>query len=336
MTDKDIFINADGLIMRFDLNGKFLNSIGQNGRGPNEYLKGSPYSTTPKNDMIIISKGLDPEYLRFKTDGEYIDKKKYPSSSRSLFDFVFLSDSAVLNTYSFIGSYMSPGYLNEMSSIFGLFRTNGHPIKVKTNPLINAQLSKSDIKKVVIQNPIFTFFENRVVLTHYDDTVYKITAESVVPGFIIQWDQLQHRKDVNDLYFRKSETQNIGASYHTFFESYQKAYFPASNNGIRYMFEYDKITGATRSMELDLKNFGFINDIDGGSNFYPYWTNRDGDIWITDEDAITFKGKHSEDFLAKSTAIKPEYKERLRDFTKNLNSDDNPVLKILYLKKPKN
>jgi hypothetical protein len=336
MTDSDIYINADGLVLRFDLEGKFLNTIGQNGRGPEEYMKGSPYSTTPKNDAIFVSKGIDPEYLIFNPDGVCLGKKKFPSSSKNLFDFVFISDSTLLNTYWFIGSFMAQDYLNEMSCTFGLFESNGHSIKTKQNPLRNTKISKDELKKVVIQNPTFTFFNNRAVLTQLGDTIFEISENSVVPGFIIQWDKLQHKKTVNDLYFRQSGTQSSEALYSTFMETTQKAFFPASNNGIDYMFEYDKISGISRSMELNRKNIGFINDIDGGSNFYPYWTNRAGDIWITDEDAITFKQKHSDDLISKSTAINPAYKEKLREFTKSLNADDNPVLKILYLKKYKN
>ena len=32
-------------------------------------------------------------------------------------------------------------------------------------------------------------------------------------------------------------------------------------------------------MKEDPGNLGFVNDLDGGANFYPYYTNRAGDIW---------------------------------------------------------
>jgi hypothetical protein len=40
MTDNYIYINSEGLVMRFDLTGRFLNSYGGIGRGPEEYLAG--------------------------------------------------------------------------------------------------------------------------------------------------------------------------------------------------------------------------------------------------------------------------------------------------------
>lgn len=85
-------------------------------------------------------------------------------------------------------------------------------------------------------------------------------------------------------------------------------------------------------MSID-RDKGFINDLDGGDSFYPYYTNRTGDIWIIEEDAFSFKEKISPEFLDNSVASHPEMKEKLKTFTDNLKQDDNPVLKIVYLKK---
>jgi hypothetical protein len=333
MTDNDIYINSDGLVLRFDLSGKFLNSIGRNGRGPEEYLQGNPYSTTPNNDKIIISKGVTPEYLIFKPNGEYLGKKGLSSSSRNLYDFAYISDSTLLITYYFVGSFMPREFLDEMSCTAGLFESDGHPIKLILNPLRKADISKTDLKRIIIPFPTYTFFDNRAVLTQNCDTIYEISDNSIFPGFIVDWGKLPHKRSIDELYFRNVESSVKFGSYGTVPEISKKVYFGASNKGISYMFEYDKTNGTSRSMELDSDNTGFINDLDGGSNYYPYWTSRAGDIWIATEDAISFKEKHSDELLSISTAVRPELKKKLIDFTKKLKQDDNPVLKILYLKK---
>lgn len=86
-------------------------------------------------------------------------------------------------------------------------------------------------------------------------------------------------------------------------------------------------------MKSEPDNFGFINDLDGGANIYPYYNNRAGDIWIIEEDSYVFKEKHSPEFLNESMAVFPEMKEKLKTFSNNLKQDDNPVIKIVYLKK---
>jgi hypothetical protein len=86
-------------------------------------------------------------------------------------------------------------------------------------------------------------------------------------------------------------------------------------------------------MVANVDNYGLINDLDGGANYFPYWNNRVGDIWITYDDANIFKKKHSGELLSESVAIYPVMKEKLRTFLTGLKDDDNPVLKIVYLKK---
>ena len=54
-----------------------------------------------------------------------------------------------------------------------------------------------------------------------------------------------------------------------------------------------------------------------------------------EEDAISFKEKHTEEFLSTSPALYPGLKDNLKVFLDSLKQDDNPVLKIVYLKKCK-
>jgi hypothetical protein len=85
-------------------------------------------------------------------------------------------------------------------------------------------------------------------------------------------------------------------------------------------------------MKEDPDNLGFVNDLDGGANFSPYYTNRAGDIWIIEEDAFSFKETHSPEFLSNSKALNPKWKEKLALFADSLKQDDNSVLKIVFLK----
>ena len=86
----------------------------------------------------------------------------------------------------------------------------------------------------------------------------------------------------------------------------------------------------------DKNRFGFIYDLDGRAYYYPQWTNRAGDRWIIYYDAFDSKKMHNEALLSKSNAVYPYRKEDLRQFLNTLNIDDNPVLKVVYLKKQPN
>lgn len=332
MADSDIYINSNNLVMRFDLSGNYLNSFGSIGRGPEEYLRGSVYSTTPANDKILILRSMMQDYLLYKPDGTYIGKKDI-SYSRNLFDFANISDSVVLFTFWFHGAFMKADILSETTCTAGLFDLDGKPVKVIEHPLWNKKVPKEELTRILSQPPLFTFFDNRIVLAPVGDTIYEIDQKKIIPGFIINWGTLPHKQSLEDLYYKQTESSDKVTTYSTVFETSTKAYFRVSRMNDSFIFEYDKITGLSRSMVVDSDNYGFINDLDGGANYFPYWTNREGDIWITDDDANKFKEKQSEEFLSKSVAINPAMKEKLRNFLTNLKIDDNPVLKIVYLKK---
>ena len=292
MTGNEIYIISEGIVMRFDLAGNFLNSFGSIGRGPEEYLRGSGYTTTPGNDKILILRSMMQDYLLYKPDGTYIGKKDI-SYSRNLFDFVNISDSAFLFTFWFHGAFMKADILNETTCIAGLFDPEGKPIKTIEHPLGNTKVSKEEVTRILSPPPDFTFFDNRVVLSPVGDTIYEINQNSIIPGFIINWGTLPHKQSLEDLYYKQTKSSGKVITFSTVFETSAKAYFRVIKMKDSFLFEYDKITGLSRSMVADVDNYGLINDLDGGANYFPYWSNREGDIWITYDDANIFKKKHS-------------------------------------------
>ena len=135
MTDNHIYINSEGLVMRFDLSGRFLNSYGGFGRGPEEYLAGSVFSTTPEDDKILILRSMMYDYLIYEPDGAYSGRKEL-SYPRTMFDFVVLSDSSYLMTFLFIGRFMNSDVFNAMPAVAGLYDFDGTKVKLIYHPLV--------------------------------------------------------------------------------------------------------------------------------------------------------------------------------------------------------
>ncbi|MDX9947276.1 MAG: 6-bladed beta-propeller [Bacteroidales bacterium] len=323
--------SSDGLVKRFDMTGNFLNSYGNSGRGPEEYLPGSVFTTTANDDKIIIFRSVMDSYLVFESDGNYVNTVDFPVS-RTLFDFRSLSDSAFLCTFFFIGSIMKDNIPNPFVCSAGLFDFNGNPVKLIEHPLKNADISESDARNIVSMAPSITFFDNRIVLIPDGDTIYEINSKSVFPGYVINWGNIPHNQSNEDFFFRQSGPSNKAHIWSLILETYDRIFLRVTRGTEYYIFEYNKASGTVSSMPFE-RDKGFINDLDGGDSFFPYYTNRTGDIWIIEEDAFSFKGKNSPEFLDKSEAVYPEMKEKLKTFANNLKQDDNPVLKIVYLKK---
>jgi hypothetical protein len=220
-----------------------------------------------------------------------------------------------------------------------LFDKNGNKIQVIEHPAIKIAPPKIDYSRFSAMPPPFSFFNNEVVMDNLQDTIYKITNDSIYHGFIFSWGNIRHRQKFEEFYYKQDVNtepiKNASRCRH-FLETSGNAYFCIWNLEKNYLFEYDKYTGLTKSMLTDKNSFGFINDLDGGANYYPKWTNRAGDIWIVYDDAFDFKKMHNEALLSKSNAVYPDRKKDLRQFLNTLNIDDNPVLKVVYLKKQPN
>jgi len=323
--------SSDGLVKRFNMNGKFLNSFGNSGRGPKEYLPGSVFTTTVNDDKIIIFRSAMDSYLVFEPNGNYVETVDFPVS-RTMFDFRSLSDSAFLCTFFYIGSIMKDNISNPFNCSAGIFDYYGNPVKMIEHPLKNADISKSDARNMVSMAPSITFFDNRIVLMPDGDTIYENDSKSIFPGYVINWGNLAHNQSNEDFFFIQSGPSDKASVWSLILETRDRTFFRVTRGTKYYIFEYNKISGSTRSMAID-RDKGFINDLDGGDSFFPYYTNRTGNIWIIEEDAFSFKDKNSPESLHKSEAAYPEMKEKLITFEENLKQDDNPVLKIVYLKK---
>ncbi len=327
MTDSEFYINFRGQIYRFDLSGKFLNTIGKIGRGPEEYMPGSPFATNPSADRIYVKRNYMHDYITYSNSGKFIGNISLKKSD-NIWEFECFSDSIFMYTFYYI--FMVEKSIEDLI-LCGLFDINGNKIHIIEHPAKNVP-SEVNFYRLGISPPSYTFYNYDVVLNHID-TVYKINKDTIIPGFILNWGKIPHRHSFEELYYIQAEPSKKVEKTGKFLEISDKAYFGLKDLDKYFLFEYDKKTGNTRSMLANgEENFGFINDIDGGVKYYPKWTNKAGNIWIDYDDAFKFKKNHDEDLLSNSIAVYPERKDKLKSFLKNLEIGDNPVLKIVYLK----
>jgi hypothetical protein len=134
-------------------------------------------------------------------------------------------------------------------------------------------------------------------------------------------------KTFGEKYYINSRPINSIANPTKLFETSSKVFILINDHINYHLIEFDKSNLNSKSMILsDKDNLGFINDIDGGSNFYPEWTNRKGNIWIKAIEAIDFIKIHN-------SLQQKVFGEELKHCLTQLQMDDNTVLEIVYLKK---
>lgn len=330
MEENDLYFTSGYTFMHFNTSGKFLNTYGREGRGPEEFIRGSLLTTTPTNDSVLILRSMMYDYMIFTTDGKYSETRKIPHP-RNLIGFTNIADSVFLFTFWYHGAFMKEDVFKSMNSIAGIFNQDGTPVKVLESVMKDAKFTPSDLKQLISPPPTHTFFDKRIILSLESDTVYEIDKNSIVPGFIIQWGSVPHPQTLEEKFLAEKRPDHL-MSHLTLYETSRNAFLRIGSSTESYIIGYDKMKGETRSMSLNSNN-GFINDLDGGAAFYPNWTNRTGDIWITSDDAINFKKKNCMEAL-EGTGVKFfQKKVELRKLAEELNDDDNPVLTLVYLKK---
>ncbi|MDX9946672.1 MAG: 6-bladed beta-propeller [Bacteroidales bacterium] len=321
----------------FDLNGKFLDTIGRFGRGPHEYMPGSKFSVDPASGEIIVYRNFLHDFISFDFNGGFIERD-IPELSVSIESFVCLPGSRLALFPTYDGRELLDYNFRKSMIHMGLFDKDGNKLSEISHPVQNIP---SDFvpSRFVPGSPVNrnTFFKNEIVTPCYENSVYKINSDSIYTGFKINWDKLAVPETFEEKYYPRSSSARypFAEIRGKFIETSENAFFILSNDGTKYLIEYDKVSCKASSMSFEEDDkAGFINDLDGGQRFFPFWTNREGDIWIDFIEALDLKTQYTDDFLKDNDAVNPATRETLIDFIKNLQADDNPVLRIVYLKKP--
>jgi hypothetical protein len=166
-----MFSNAQGCILKFDGEGKFIGKIGKQGRGPGEYL--SIFNLTLfrfyKSDIYLFD-GMGSKIIKYSIDGQ-----KYQSIPLKEKPGGFIS-SDMLNEDCFLIARSSPFFYKSQSGLYSellSYDSKGNlTYKFPLNP-------NSKNFEDLMYPSIFYHFDNRVYYkSPYCDTIFKIMGPS--------------------------------------------------------------------------------------------------------------------------------------------------------------
>ena len=164
LTDSNIIAQvSQSPFLRFDLDGKFVDSIGRIGRGPNEYMPGSKFTIDPTSNEIIVYRNFLHDFVRFNSEGKFIDRHplKFGYSIES-FECLFDSIFALFPVYD--GREVVDNNIRKDMILLGLFRQDGIKLAGINHP---AQTIPSDFiaSRFAMGSPINrnNYFNNEVV-----------------------------------------------------------------------------------------------------------------------------------------------------------------------------
>jgi len=320
ITPKSIYIAAKGIsILKFDRDGKLIQRIGSQGRGPGEFILGMDFTVDEKTGNIYV---LDPRKIKaysqngvFLRDIEY-DKflKPYPTAG----GIEFYNSLLLLPDYNMSG-------LSEFNWVF--LDTLGNLVSSKENSVPHFQA------KIVWPGSIYLFKDKFYYFNYFNDTIF-----SILPDLNSQKAYLFAQGDHR--WPRKKIVQLIQLS--TLFQPVQMF---ETKNFIVLRYYYHKNTAILLIDKRKMKTFLSITDSDSKASIT---NNLDGGMPLTDLNYYTEDDKEYFTALiepvdvklyAKSDEFKnivPEHPEKKKQFEKladSLNETDNPILIMVKLKR---
>ena len=159
--------------------------------------------------------------------------------------------------------------------------------------------------------PHIIFNESELLL----DKNFEIKSSGGVPDLVSQLEKVEN----------KLMTHNILESERFVFISYRQGMNPRAHRYVWVLFDKDN------SITCCLNNGEFINDIDGGLDFYPQLI-ADSRVLVQWLDAYSLKAHLASGDFAISEPKDTLLKNELETLDRSLKDTDNPVLMMVKLK----
>ena len=327
----NIYINNSGQLLRFSSDGRFLNKIGNRGKGPEEYIEADNFSITKNKDQTIVNVFSAAQRKLFQYDEKGVYLKHlyinfWPTGiSSSDTKHILINDFGRREE----SNYSTLSFLDSKGKIKNrlLYRPNEKKINQRNFPII----------------PWSSIYHFKDTLSYWEtnyDTIWRITDDQkIIPRFL--FDVGKSKKMPLELQtFEKMKNIKEQAKYSRFqslIETDRYMFLNSTIGGYLHRITYDKIADDISSVRHEKLSrgyyFAYKNDIDGGFPFWPQGRASDDKVFMF------LYGYEIKDFLSKKgkgTQTEPikdkEASLYLENLAKNSQITDNPILVLVTLK----
>ena len=309
-----VFDNYNGLIVRYDKNGKYLNRIGLKGRASSEYLRVDTFVIDEDGNVLILD-GSQDKILTYRPDGKFVSVTLFPKRSLGFInDAVSLGDGRIL---------VNNCIYNNFNEIYRILSINDK----KVASLIGFPMTSENIAEPTGKRPVGGY-DRIILLKPFDDTIYTLDDKNKVLPLIY----VEHKGMlVDDKYYKNHVVFSVATTYS---EMSQKGYFSGfvsvfeserhlllcTYNDVYFLIDKDTNTGLPlRQTACDeYEGVPLINVVASDSeNLIGFWSPGD------------FVDKYNLEIMAGSS------NEAVQNFIstlKELPEDGNPCLIVYHLK----
>ena len=309
-----VFDNYNGLIVRYDKNGKYLNRIGLKGRASSEYLRVDTFVIDEDGNVLILD-GSQDKILTYRPDGKFVSVTLFPKRSLGFInDAVSLGDGRIL---------VNNCIYNNFNEIYRILSINDK----KVASLIGFPMTSENIAEPTGKRPVGGY-DRIILLKPFDDTIYTLDDKNkVLPLLYVEHKGML----VDDKYYKNHVVFSVATTYS---EMSQKGYFSGfvsvfeserhlllcTYNDVYFLIDKDTNTGLPlRQTACDeYEGVPLINVVASDSeNLIGFWSPGD------------FVDKYNLEIMAGSS------NEAVQNFIstlKELPEDGNPCLIVYHLK----
>ena len=329
ITKTAIYISAKGIgIMKFDREGKLINIIGTQGRGPGEFLYGMEFAVDERSGNIFI---LDPHIIKeYSENGVFLGDITYDN---------YINTHAMAGGIEFYNSLLFlPDYIMEGNSMYNwiLLDTLGNLVSKKNNSVPEFHAN------VVKPGCIYKFNNKLFYYNYFNDTIFSISSDLECKGEYLfaqgshRWPRANLNTDSFDQF--SAQISRLFLPYELFETrhfivlrySYQK------NESISFISKKTKKTFLANKYNEnnEFTEACLENDLDGGIplQYLKYYTEKGKEYLTEIITSFDFKFYVSSDEFQNSTPKYPEKKKELEKLAASLKETDNPVLVLVRLK----
>lgn len=317
-----------GRLLQFDKTGKFIRQIGDNGRGPGEYVAASSFCVDQHNEKIFIKSCWSKcTILEFGFDGKYIQSFDLPWESNGFLILDSLGFVFEVADYSPSVSGVIPGIRD-----FSFLENNLIITDFKCNPLFKVRRHFIRDSNLGGSSIAFYYHNNELRFQQFGvDTLYILKKNKLEPLAIFN---LGKNKMDPNIKFGRSNTEieeklrkiekkisirRIAENKEFLFVSLKMGLSDSSKSII-----FNKRT----SQLTFLKSTKIENDIDGGLSFWPKIVTEDS-ILIDYANAMEIKNAKPNIPSDKLTESAYKLHEQFIIMTNNLTETSNPVIIVL-------
>jgi len=307
--DSIIFVCDDDKLLKFDTAGRFIKQIGIKGRGPGEYPSIYDFSVDKTNQLIYIAASRFKDILIFNFDGNLVKSFKVPYIPMQIL-------ACEMNYILFRNAFPNPDtkfnwYITDSDGkILTKFRS--FPGKDSRSKFIGQSTS-----------PMYLFDDKVHFMEYGIDTLYLFTNSAKEPYAIFDLGDLKM-----DPYPVDFDTDALKDKIWVYkiFEDRNNLYLKVSKGWTNTF--YHCIYNKKESETITLNENDFINDLDGGPDFWPQFVTSDT-ILISYIETYKFLNSLNKKLGQGAENHNNDELGQLKTLKKQLTETSNPIIMVV-------